>query len=374
MAERRVAEPARKPAALVLGPSREAISGVTTHVNGLMQSALRARYALEHFQVGSEGRRESALGRLARTAFSPLGLAVAILRRKARIVHLNTSLNAKAYWRDLVYLVVAKLCGAQVLLQKHGGSLQAFCNGSAAFAAFVRATLRLADAVVVLSRAELNEYERIVGERGVVLLPNGIDCAPYRRLNRPPPDPAAPLRCIYIGRLAPRKGLDEIVACLPASRATLVVAGSGPDEARLRLRVRELGLDERVRFAGPAYGEDKARLLAQADVLLLPSYSEGLPYALLEAMAAGVVPVVTRVGAIPDVVDAGTHGLFVPPRDPAAIAAALEALDADRAWLARMSAACRQRIAGAYSIERVAAELGGLYATLIAARTRDAVL
>lgn len=364
----------RKPAALVLGPSREAISGVTTHVNGLMHSPLRAAYELEHFQVGSEGRRESAAGRALRYAFSPLGLALAILRREAAIVHLNTSLNAKAYWRDLVYLVVAKMCGARVLLQKHGGTLRAFCNGNRLFAAFVRATLRLADAVVVLSRAELNEYEQLLGERNVVLLPNGIDCAPYRKYNRQPPEPGAPLRCIYIGRLAPRKGLDEILACLPAARATLVVAGSGPDEGRLKLRARELGVAGRVRFAGPAYGEEKARLLAQADVLLLPSYSEGLPYALLEAMAAGVVPVVTRVGAIPDVVEAGRHGLFVPVQDVAAIARALESLDADRAWLARMSAACRGRIAGAYSIERVAADFGGLYAALLAPREPKAIL
>jgi glycosyltransferase involved in cell wall biosynthesis len=368
------AQPPQRPAALLLGPSREAISGVTTHVNGLLHSPLRTAFALEHFQVGSEGRRESAPARLARYAFSPLALAVAILRRNAAIVHLNTSLNAKSYWRDLAYLVVAKLCGARVLLQKHGGTLQGFCGRNRFFAGFLRATLRMADAVVVLSRAELNEYEKLLGERTVVLLPNGIDCAPYRRYNRPPSDPSAPLKCIYIGRLAPRKGLEEILGALPATRATLVIAGSGPSEARLKLRARELKVEGRVRFAGAAYGEEKARLLSQADVLLLPSYSEGLPYALLEAMAAGVVPVVTRVGAIPDVVDAGAHGLFVPLRDAGAIAQALESLDTDRAWLARMSAACRQRVAGAYSIERVAADFSGLYAALLAPRAPKAVL
>ena len=364
-----------KPAALVLGPSRDAVSGVTTHVNALLDSPLRAGYALEHFQVGSEGRRESALGRALRYAFSPLLLAGAILRRNAAIVHLNTSLNAKAYWRDLAYLVVAKLCGARVLLQKHGGTLEALCGGSRFFAGFVRASLRLADAVVVLSRAELNQYAGLLGEERVVHLPNGIDCEPFRRYNRAPADPSGPLRCIYIGRLAPAKGLEEILEAMPAAaRATLTIVGSGPDEARLRLRAKALGLEGRVRFAGPAFGEEKARLLSQADVLLLPSYSEGLPYALLEAMAAGVVPVVTRVGAIPDVVDAGTHGVFVPVRHAQAIADALDSLDSDRAWLARMSAACRKRVATAYSIERFAAEMAGLYDALLSPRTPRAVL
>src|SRR5690606_28601527 len=120
------------------------------------------------------------------------------------------------------------------------------------------------------------------------------------------------------------------------------------------------------RFAGPAFGEEKARLLSQSDVLLLPSYGEGLPYALLEAMAAGVVPVGTRVGAIGDVVETGVHGLFVPVRDAAAIARALESLDQDRAWLARMSAAARKRIAAAYSIERVGADFASAYGALVA--------
>ncbi len=368
-------KPAR-PAALVLGPSREAISGVSTHLNVLLASRLRGQFDLEHVQVGSDGRRESLPGRLARFALSPLALAFAILRRDAALVHLNTSLNAKAYWRDLAYLVVAKLCGARVLLQKHGGTLQAFCGTNALFAAFVRATLGMADAIVVLSRAELNEFEGQLEGKTVVLLPNGIDCAPYLRFNRPPADPDAPLKLIYVGRLAPRKGLDEILEALAQLEgpAELVIAGSGPDEAKLRQRAKALGLEGRVGFAGPAYGEHKARLLSQADVLLLPSYSEGLPYALLEAMASGVVPIVTPVGAIPDVVEAGAHGLFVPVRDAGALARAIASLAADRAWVARMSAACRKRIAAAYSIERVGAEFSGLYAALCAARSPKAIL
>src|SRR5207244_8428982 len=122
--------------------------------------------------------------------------------------------------------------------------------------------------------------------------------------------------------------------------ARLVIAGEGADGPRLKARVRELGLSAEVRFMGAIDGDDKARLLAQADVLLLPSYSEGLPYALLEGMAAGAVPIATRVGAIPDVMGEGAHGRFVPARDPEAIARAIAALAADRAALARMSAAC----------------------------------
>jgi glycosyltransferase involved in cell wall biosynthesis len=354
------------PAALVLGPSLKAISGVTTHVDTLLRSPLRSEFALAHFQVGSEGRSESALGRLVRLLASPFGLAAAIFRNRAAIVHLNTSLNAKAYWRDLAYLLVARLCGARVVLQKHGGTLRGFSRNGA-MAAFVRATMRLADAIVVLSRAEMSDYR---GVGNVVHLPNGIDCAPYLRYNRSLPE--GRLRLVYIGRIAPRKGLSEILAALvvlreqyPRIDAELVVAGSGPDEAKLRIQAKALGVQRSVRFAGPTCGEEKVRLLARSDVLLLPSHSEGLPYALLEAMAAGVVPVVTPVGAIPEVVQDGLHGCVVPVGDAAAIASALARLASDRALLARMSAACRGRVAASYSIERLAEEFASLYTRVL---------
>ena len=369
-----------KPAVLILGPSLAAISGVTTHVNSLLKSPLRAEFSLEHFQVGSEGRSESAPGRLARFLLSPFALAATIVRRDIALVHINTSLNAKAYWRDLAYLATAKLCGARVVLQKHGGSLREF-SGGGLFAAFVRATLRLADAIVVLSRAELAEYRERLPGKNVVLLPNGIDLG--REKDSRHGGAPGPLRAIYVGRLAPRKGLTEIIDAFSRLKeegtnqgktARLVIAGSGPDEAALKARVRSLGLEEDVSFAGPAYGEHKARLLSESDVLLLPSYSEGLPYALLEAMAAGVVPVVTRVGAIPDVVEEGVHGAFVPLREAGPIAGAIAALGADRARLLRMSAACRRRVAAGYSIERLGAGFAALYSQLCAARSPRTVL
>ena len=363
----------KRPVVLLLGPSREAISGVTTHLNGLLGSRLATRFDLVHFQVGSEGRAEGAIGKIVRLALSPFSLAAAILKSDAELVHINSSLNAKAYWRDLAYLVIAKLCGARVLYQVHGGRLEEFAPRGL-FAAFVRASLRLADAVVVLSREQLGVFRSCLAGHAIDVVPNGIDCAPYTVYNRAAPEPAQPLRLIYIGRLAPGKGLTETIEALRIARlrgvaARLVLAGSGSQEARLRQHVRDAGLMREVAFVGPAWGAHKAQLLSQADVFLLPSYAEGLPYSLLEAMAAGVVPVVTPVGAIPDVVSEHEHGLFVAPRDAESIAQAIGELAAERARLARMSAACRARIAAGYSLERVARDFSQLYWDLCAMRT-----
>src|SRR5262245_46575070 len=116
------------------------------HVNLLLSSPLAQEFTLAHFQVGSEGRSEGVFARVARLLVSPFRLAATILRRRAAIVHLNTSLNPRAYWRDLVYMLVARLCGASVLYQVHGGALpHEFFRGSGAFTAWLRMTLRLPD-------------------------------------------------------------------------------------------------------------------------------------------------------------------------------------------------------------------------------------
>lgn len=346
---------------LLLGPDRSVISGVATHLNLLLGSALARRFELAHFQVGSEGREEGVLGLALRLVASPFRLAAAIARSGASIVHLNPSLSPKAFWRDLPHLVAAKLCGARVVYQIHGGTVRQLPRG------VLRAALWLPDVVVVLSRIELEELNALLPEQNVVLVPNAIDCRAFLQPRRAA---QGTLKLFHIGRLVKTKGAFETVQALALARsrgvdAHLVIAGDGPDLPRLRQAVDQLGLAGQVTFAGPAFGERKARLTCEADVLLLPTYhSEGLPYALLEGMAAGLVPVVTPIAAIPDVVTEGVHGLFVPPRDPEAIAQALATLAADRAGLARMGAASRERVLAAYSIERLADDFTALYAGL----------
>jgi glycosyltransferase involved in cell wall biosynthesis len=200
-------------------------------------------------------------------------------------------------------------------------------------------------------------------------VPNGIDCRPFARVPTVRSRADLPLRLVYIGRLAREKGLYESLQAVRLALhlgvdTRLVIAGDGPEAERLEQCATALGIRSRVTFKGPVFGEAKVQLLATADVALLPSYSEGLPYALLEAMAAGVPVLATPVGAIPDVVSEGLHGCLVPPRDPAAIAEALARMAGDRDRLSWMSRACRKRVLAAYSVERLASELGLHYRAL----------
>jgi glycosyltransferase involved in cell wall biosynthesis len=356
---------------LLCGPSRAAVSGVSTHLNLLIGSSLAEDFELLHFQVGSEGRKEGALRRMARLLASPFALFATILFRQVDVVHLNTSLNRRAYWRDLAYLLVAKLLRARVLYQVHGGALpQDFFAGRPVLAALLRWSLGLPDLVVVLAAVELEAYRRFIPAQLTLKVPNGIDCRPFMRVPTLRSRPEYPLRLVYVGRLAREKGLYETLQAMRlalqrAADIRFVIAGDGPEAERLEQYATALGIRSRVTFKGPVFGDDKVQLLGTADVAVLPSYSEGLPYALLEAMAAGIPVLATPVGAIPDVVTDGTHGYLVPPRDPAAIADAIGRFAADRDRLSWMSRACRKRVIAAYSVERLAAEMGLHYRQLV---------
>ena len=371
MAHRRTVA-AGKPRIVLLSPSLEAVSGVSTHVRILLASALAREYELLHFQVGSEGRRETALQKFTRFALSPLHLALLLLRTGAQVIHLNTSLEPKAYWRDLVYLIVARLLGRRVVNQIHGGAMPAdFFRGNRFLTWVLRRFLVSSAAVAVLSSAELAAYRKFDPRIRVHLVPNAIDPAGLAGWTRSC-NAHGPLRLVYVGRLVRAKGLFEVIEAMTALKRAgrmieLCIAGDGEDQFALMAASQQAGLGDRIRLLGSVFGAEKWRLWLDSDVFVFPTYHrEGLPYSLLEAMAAGCVPVTTSVAAIPDVMRDGEHGRFVPANDASALAMAVAALDDDRAGLFRMSGAARQRALEHYTVGRLADDFRKLYAGCLA--------
>ena len=355
---------------LLLGPALDAVSGVSSHLNMLLESTLSGNFELRHFQVGSEGRSESPWTRWSRLLTDPWRLVRQVRDDNIDVVHINSSLNARAYWRDILFVMAARLCRTRVLFQVHGGALpQRFFRGNAVLNAWLRLSLRLPDHVVVLGNDEADAWHRFLPGQSISTIPNAIDCQPYQSLDVREASAGRPLRLVYLGRLADGKGLCELLHGLAApslrnNRPRLRVAGSGPERRHLQDLVRDLGLQSHVEFVGAVFGDAKRRLLADSDVFVLPSYSEGLPYALLEAMAAGTAVITTPVGAIPDTVECGVHGLYIPPRDSMAIADALRELQQSPERLQAMREACRARAMGHYDIKRLEDDFRELYRSM----------
>jgi len=160
---------------------------------------------------------------------------------------------------------------------------------------------------------------------------------------------------------------------LPHLRARLIlqIAGGGRLLEPLRQRARDMGLAGSVRLLGER--SDIPDVLEQFRVFALTSIAEGCPGAILEAMAAGLPVVATRVGGVPDLVDDGVTGRIVPPSQPQAVAAALEAYVLDAALAAHHGAAGRERAEREFGMQAMVQSYQGLYTRLLQpAAGRDA--
>ena len=359
------------PSILLCGPSRAAVSGVSTHLNQIVHSSLSSSFSIFHFQVGSEGRSEAGWQKILRLVGSPLSLIANIVRHKIQIVHLNTSMDAKAYWRDLTYLLTSKLLFRKVIFQVHGGALPSqFLGENRAARSFLRWTLSVPDVIVLLAEAELEAYERFRGGRRILVIPNAVDLNEYRGIASKDFEQDV-LNFGYIGRLSEDKGLAEIIRALGMLRRSgfdnfcCRIAGSGPFEEELRKAVSSESLDEYVKILGPVFGKDKVKFWQGTDLLLFPSYREGLPYTILEALASGTPIISTRVGAIPEVVEDGTQGLFVNMRDSNDLATAIKSLLSDRQRLRSMSRASIERARENYGVERLVRQFELVYQELL---------
>jgi glycosyltransferase involved in cell wall biosynthesis len=170
----------------------------------------------------------------------------------------------------------------------------------------------------------------------------------------------------YVGRLSHEKGVDVLIDALTILRSrgfggALAIAGSGPEQQRLTVQASRAGLASTLVFLGDVTAMDA--LYEVADVVVLPSRSEGLPNVLLEALFAGKAVVATRVGAVPDVLTLPAAGIVVPPEDAAALADAI-ALAVEHLGDPEGRTA-RKTIADAFSVARRAAAHLEVYRSIV---------
>ncbi|WGF89051.1 glycosyltransferase family 4 protein [Marinivivus vitaminiproducens] len=306
---------------------------------------------------------------LAATAVALARLARLGLAGDVDLVHVNMC-GGGSVWRKGLFVLLAKALGLRVLVHLHAADLD---TSWARLPRLLRNVpgfiLRRADAVVALGaywRSFLIETLRVPAAR-VQVIPNGVadpgGTARTRRNGQ---------RIVFVGRLGLRKGTDGLLHALatPGLRRrpwTLTLAGDG-DIGGMQALARRLGIDRRLAFLGWLAGQDVARMMRTADILVLPSRQEGLPMAVLEAMAHGLAIVTTRAGAIGDAVTDGVNGLLVEPGDPAALADALERVLGDAPLRGRLQDAARARFEADYAASRMAASFLALYRDLTHAK------
>jgi colanic acid/amylovoran biosynthesis glycosyltransferase len=191
----------------------------------------------------------------------------------------------------------------------------------------------------------------------------GIDAGAFSTRRRGTP---GPLHVLTVARLVPGKGHALLLEALAKLRSRGVKAdatfvGDGPERAGLERLVEELGLERQVRFAGAVGQDELPRWYERADAFCLPTLAEGLGVVLMEAMAAGLPVVSTRVMGVPEVVEDGSTGLLVAPGRADELADALERLAASRELRERLGRHGRLRVEREFDVDAAAARLADLF-------------
>lgn len=276
-----------------------------------------------------------------------------------------------AHWifSGLVGLLVAVIYRKPIVLTVHGSDVNLLPQNG-----FLRQlrfqVIKRMDRIIAVSRPLL-EKTRSLGadERATVLIPNGVDVSVFSC----PPKCDFDYRLLWMGRMNPEKGLESLVRALPSvlasfPQATLTLIGDGPLRQDIEELVTALNLGGQVYFTGRIPYGDVPAYLAQTDVFVLPSLSEGLPLALLEAMSAGKPVVASKVGGIPDMVVTGgesRNGHLVPTGNPEALGKAILTLFADPEAARQMGRNGRTRITTHCTWTAVAQETVHVYHSVV---------
>lgn len=231
--------------------------------------------------------------------------------------------------------------------------------------------------IILIDTADYRSARRFIPERKLALIFHGIE--PIDFLPRPAAraflgeraNTAIAPDTLLIGasaELTRNKGLTYLVAAARLLRANrpelnfkILIMGDGEERAALAGEISAAGLSARVCLAG--FIPDAKRYLKGLDLFALPSVKEGLPYAIMEAMAAGLPIAASRVGGVPDLIRDGEDGLLVPPKDPTALAEAIGRLLGERSLALRLGGQARRAVGQSFSREAMIARTVALYGT-----------
>ncbi len=229
----------------------------------------------------------------------------------------------------------------------------------------IRFLWRHAHRVVANSNGLAGLARTAAPKQSVEIVPNGVDTARFFPSPELRSGHSAP-QLLFTGRLVRQKGVDILLhalSLLPSELAwTLRLVGDGPERTNLETRARNLNLANRIQFHGWAQREQLPQLYRDADLFVFPSRDEGMPNAMLEAMASGLGVVATRIAGNEDLVQPGLNGLLVPPDDGESFARALEEALRPPARLSAFGARSREIVEAGYSWNKVATAYAALCA------------
>ncbi|SES88492.1 Glycosyltransferase involved in cell wall bisynthesis [Nitrosospira multiformis] len=280
------------------------------------------------------------------------------------VVYVHSASGA-SFIRKSIFLAIARLFHCQTVFHLHGAEFHRFAETESGplLRWWIRRTLERSSKVIALSESWATFLSAYAPEATIQVIPNSVRFGTQSSTRR---EEAG--RILFLGHVGVRKGIFELLEALSLLKDSLpnirlAICGDGQLDSA-RKRADELGIGSNVEFHGWINPDQRAEELARASIFTLPSYDEGLPMAMLEAMAAGKAIVVTPVGGIPEVIKDRENGLLVPPGDAHALAQALREILEDSSLRKMLAENAVRTVEARFSAPVVLTQLSRVYESL----------
>ena len=344
---------------LMLGTSLRTKGGITSVVKVYESCGLFSDWPVTYIETHVDG---GPLRKLHMAASAWLSYAGWLIRDRKFVLHVHSASRA-SFWRKSTFIFPALWLRRPVIFHLHGGEFMTFYGEESGPLArwLVRHVLDRATRLVVLSETWRDSIASITDNPRVDVIVN--PALPYQGPSEHADD--GPCTLLFLGRIGEHKGIYVLLDAMQQLArdevdVRLVCAGDG-DIDKARAKVSEMGLEGRVDINGWIDEQRRNELLEQADAFVLPSYGEGLPMSIVEAMSAGLPVVATPVGGIPQAIRDGEEGLLVPVGDAPALAAAIRHLAQDREYRGAMGRKALATFDRLFSAEVVLPQVQSLY-------------
>lgn len=350
---------------LVLGNFPPPTGGIGTCIEQMFNSRLSEKYDLIKFDTTKRHIFSYwYITKILIFVFNLVRFSIVINTTKIRIIHFHTCSNM-GFWQPTIYLQIAKFFGKKTIFHMHGASFKEFYQASdQKNKVKIRNILNKVDQIIVLSEQWKKYYSILVESKKISVINNAtedIDYSKYRRIY-----PKKTYICLFLSSICQRKGAYDLLLAFSKIKnkdIRLVFVGPIEDSNRFHSKINELNLADRCTIIGEIYGKKRFQYFASADCFILPSYAEGLPIAILEAMSFGLPIISSKVGAIPEVVT-DENGILITPGKVAELISAINTLAQNKKLSNRMSKNNKLLIKQKYSLKIFSDKIQNVYEKL----------
>ncbi len=361
---------------IVIGPSPPPFNGMSVATQ-LILDGLREKFEIYHLDTADR----RGLTNVGKVDFTNVYLAFrhgwtylrALITFHPRLVYVPISQSALPFVRDCLFLIPARLLGKRVVVHLHGSDFRTFYAAQPWwFRSLVRFALGQSRKAIVLGSALSGMFEGILPAEAVSVVSNGVpDFAADSNASLGSSEPQTVL---FLSTLMKEKGVLDLVNSIPlvVSRfrnCRFVFAGEWlrpAEEREAKAVIAQHNLQNHVRFLGPVGPREKQQLLKNASVFVLPSYHEGQPFAILEALCAGLPVIATDVGCVAESVIDGRNGFIVTRGEPESIADRIMLLLSDLQRQKCMGAASRDIYLSQHKLEVFLSGLSSVWTEALA--------